>query len=195
MFNKQTFDRCTYEYCRKFLKEDEKMIGICRDCAELSIAGYKKMFRLRSIIGVAIIGFVFLFVPLLNQSLSLNNVVAIPLGNFSLTANIWSFERIALVGVIGVIYLIVLCYLLAFARKVKLETLSGYFRSKLDSRGIVSTQGVVQTGVAMGRFGGSPDAYGRIGITVIEIFASIISGPFFFAHGLYTLRKLSAYVK
>ncbi|MCL2565128.1 MAG: M56 family metallopeptidase [Defluviitaleaceae bacterium] len=182
MFNIQSFDRCTFEYCRKFLKEDEKTIGICRDCAEIRVLGYSKMFRFRSIIGGVIIGFVFLFAPFLNQVLGLS---------------IWPFDSIVSIGFIGVIPLIILCYLLPFARKVKLETIMGYFQQKLDSRGedIGSLALGIQPDSARGRFGASPDVYGRVGITVIELFASFISGPFFFVYGIYKYRQLTAYIK
>ena len=192
MFNIQTFDRCISEYCRKFLKENEKMIGLCKSCAELRVAKYKKIFRFRSIIGGAIIGFLLLFLPLMNQIFALNDLVVISLGNLALPINIWSFERIASIGFIGIIYLIILCYLLAFARKVKLETIFSYFQQKLDNRGQdIGGPAQVLTGA---RFGASPDAYGRVGVTVIELFVSLISGPFFFVHGIYKYRQLSAYI-
>jgi len=199
MFNIQTTERCMLEYCRKFLKEDEKMIGICRDCAEFSVMRYRKIFRVRSIIGGVIISFVCFFIPLLNHILGLDDVVVIPF-HLPLQINIWSFNSIVSLGFIGIIFLIILCYLLAFARKVKLETISGYFQQKLDSRGrdISAVSQAIQTDTVPGGGVGvapTPDAFGRVGVVVVELFISFMSGPFFFVHGVYKYRQLAAYIR
>ena len=195
MFNIQTTERCMLEYCRKFLKEDEKMIGICRDCAELSVMRYRKMFRVRSIIGGLIISFVLLLIPLLNHILGLNDVIVIPF-HLPLSISIWSFNTINSIGFIGVIGLITLCYFLAFAGKVKFENIFGFFQQKLNSRGhdIGASAQALQVNGTVGRFGASPDVYGRVGITIIELFISFMSGPFFFVHGVYKYRQLAAYI-
>ena len=196
MFNIQTNERCLLKYCRKFLKEDEKAVGICKDCAKLSVMSYKKMFRSRSILGGLIISFVLLFVPLLNQALNLNDVVVIPFHS-PLSISIWSFDTVASIGFIGIIGLVTLCYFLAFAGRVKFENIFGFFQQKLDSRGqdIGASAQALQVNGTVGRFGASPDVYGRVGITIIELFISFISGPFFFVYGIYRHRQLTIFIR
>ena len=139
---------------------------------------------------------VLLLVPLLNDLLGLGGEIRIPIPFGALFLgylifNVWNFENIAALGALGVLGLILACYLAAFTRKISFEDGAGLrytFNYSVKADNIFhSSYGAMHKGRS--------DSAARGGMFLIELLVSMVSGPFFFAHGLYTLRKLSNYTE
>ena len=185
--------RCQYLHCRKFIFHDMNT-GMCIDCAKGAVHGLKKYFKKRSIVGVCFILAVLLIVPAINVLLGLYDGIRIPIrigylwqGYMSIYP--WDFGAIATLGIFGIIQVMLICYFLAFTRKINFD--AGLLQYKVDYS--VKGDEIMYASAAQIQKGRS-DSATRGGLIVIELLFSIFTGPFFFIHGLYTLRRLSNYI-
>lgn len=188
----QPSERCLYLHCRKFIHNAHNT-GMCVECAKGAIVGIKRYFRIRSMVGVGFMVLVFLIIPGLNALLSLNDVIRIPISigylyQGYMSINIWSFSAINALGIFGIVQVMIICYFLGFTKKVNFETGIQY---KVDYS--VKSDEIFYASAAQLQKGRS-DSATRGGLVVVELAISLFTGPFFFAHGLYTLRKLSNYI-
>ena len=185
--------RCQYLHCRKFIFLDMGT-GMCTDCAKGAVNGLKKYFKKRSIVGVCFTLTILLVIPAINVLLGLHDAIHIPIrigylwqGYMSIA--LWDFGMVAALGLFGIIWVMVICYLLAFTRKINFD--AGLLQYKVDYS--VKGDEIFYASAAQIQKGRS-DSATRGGLIVIELLFSIFTGPFYFIHGLYTLRKLSTYI-
>jgi len=168
-------------------------MDMCVDCAKGAIIGIKKYFKNRSVAGIVIMLIVFLIIPGISALFGLDDGIHIPITGYlfqsTLSINIWTFSALAALGIAGIIQIMIICYFLGFTKKISFETGIQYradYTVKGDNIFYASA-----TQIQKGR----SDSAVKGGLVIVELFISILSGPVFFLHGLYTLRKLSSYVK
>jgi len=167
--------------------------GICRDCAELAVSGIKRFLKVRSFIGASFILAVFLLIPAVNALLGFGEIILIPINNGLIVIDVWTFDDVAALRVGGFILLMMICFFLAFIKRVNFESISELLKDKLEDKSKDDYR-IYTVTVDSSRIG-SFDGAGRIGVLLIELLISFISGPFFFIHGFYKLRQLSIYIK
>ena len=191
--NSHPSQRCQYLHCRKFIFHDMNT-GMCVDCANGAVNGLMKYFKNRSIVGICFILTILLIIPAINALFGLHDGVRIPIrigylwqGYMSIA--LWDFGDIAALGFFGIIWAMAICYLLAFTRKINFD--AGLLQYKVDYS--VKGDEIFYASAAQIQKGRS-DSATRGGLIVIELLFSIFTGPFFFMHGLYTLRKLLTYI-
>ena len=191
--NTQPSQRCQYLHCRKFIFLDMNT-GMCVDCAKGAVNGLKKYFRKRSIVGICFILAVLLIIPGITALFGLYDGIRIPIrvgylwqGYMSIA--LWGFGDVAALRLFGIIWAMAICYILAFTRKINFD--AGLLQYKVDYS--VKGDEIFYASAAQIQKGRS-DSATRGGLIVIELLFSIFTGPFFFIHGLYTLRKLSNYI-
>jgi len=179
-------NRCAYLHCRKFLNDDMNT-GICLDCAHLTIAAIKRFFKVRTVLGIVFAATIFLLIPSLTTLMGLDRIVVIPAYHGSVgMAFAWTFASIYALGTVQIILGVIFCYLLGFSGRIRFE--SGVVFS-YDP--MIHSTNVSHTA----KRGGALDSMANSGAFIAELFVSLISGPFFFIHGLYKLRQLSVYIK
>jgi len=168
--------------------------GMCIDCARGAVNGLKKYFKKRSIVGACFILAVLLIIPGINVLFGLYDGIRIPirvgyLWQGYMSIDLWDFGMITTLGVVGIVQVMLICYFLAFMRKINFD--AGLLQYKVDYS--VKGDEIFYASAAQIQKGRS-DSATRGGLIVVELLFSIFTGPFFFIHGLYTLRKLSNYI-
>ena len=191
MFSKKKYERC--KYCSRFLTDEQKAMNrtLCIDCAKNIISGIMKSFRIRAVLGVICIAAVFMFIHYMRLNAfeygeGVLRVIRVPVvfGRY-LTYRPAAFENIMNFTLAQQIMLAVLVFTAPFAKRVRFG-MDGYQTFSTQNAPNASTSSHPM--VFHGR--GYSD---RFGAWLSEMFLTIISGPYFFVHGLVTTARLMRY--
>ena len=185
-------DRC--KTCRSRLADENKQIGFCRECAEKEVLKIKKRMTVSTAAGVVLVITVFL---MLNYAHAMAFIpddsryagsVFIPTFFGYLTFNMRAFEAMTRLSPFRNIFLGLICFFLPFASYVKLDFNSIRDKAEMDLYRLEPLSGGQSASAGGPRLDG-------VGMFVISVLLSIVSGPFFFAYKMFKFRQLSDYLK
>ena len=198
-------DRC--ETCRKFLTSAEKDMGYCKSCAAKEIKLIQKSIGLRFLCCMLLIALVF-FVSyyvrnsavegelvfsdvyarvIVEERASVNMLIPLPFSGAVLAINRHAFRAMFEPAPQTELLRAVLIASGSFGGRFKLK--SDKYRSRIAEAQVQAA--TVERSFTMG----SPHSQESTGLLLIEIFLTVISGPFFFVYRPYRIIKLRAYIK
>ena len=195
MFKKEKLERC--KHCRKFLTDEQKRADrtLCLDCADSVLAGIKKSFRIRAVLGVLCIALVFAFIHYMRMNAfeygeGVLRVIRVPTVFGYLTYRPAAFENIMNFSFVQQIMLGAVVFTIPFAKRVRFGMDSYYtFSMQYTSKSHTSDHPYLITQAASR---GSGD---RLGLLISELLLTLVSGPYFFIHGAVTMWKMKRYVE
>jgi len=191
MFDKKVRERC--KYCSRFLTDEQKQEArdLCIDCASGVLAGIKKSFKIRAVFGVLCIVVVFVFIHYMRVNAfeygeGVLRVIQVPTVFGYMTYRPAAFENIMGFSLAQQIMLGVIVFTLPFLRRIRfgMDSYQTFGKQEVTGGNVASHPMVFH-----GRGHGD-----RMGILISELFLSVISGPYYFMHGLVTMWKMSRYV-
>jgi len=191
MSEKVKRERC--KYCSKFLTDEQKQEDrtLCIDCAQNIFSRLKKSFKLRAVLGVICIVALFAFIHYMRQNAfeygeGVLRVIRVPTVLGYMTYRPAAFENIMAFTFAQQIMLGILAFTAPFLKRV---------RFGMDAYGTFSKQETPGGGV-----GNHPMVYhgrgqgDRMGMLIAELFLSLVSGPYFFVHGMVIMWRMGRYV-
>lgn len=190
MFQKrrQNPERC--EICRKFLTLRQLDIGYCILCARKEILNIKKSLVIRVIVSIVLILLVFSV-----SYYARNRAIAAEHGNMSIpigigghiTINGHAFERMFEPTEGMELRRIIFFFFASFGAKVSLR--NDKYKSKTAEAQLGAAR--IEGAFAMGSIHSQESA----GLFFMEMFLTVISGPFFLFYRPYRIMKLSKYIQ
>jgi len=191
MFDKKIRERC--KYCSKFLTDAQKQEArdLCLDCAQNIFTRLRKSFRIRTVLGVLCVILVFLFIQYMRMNAfeygeGVFRTIHVPTVFGYMTYRPATFANIMGFSFAQQIMLGVLVFTVPFLRRVRFGMDSYHTFGKQEiTGGNASSHPMVFHGRGQGD---------RMGMLIAELFMSIVSGPYFFVHGLVTMWKMGRYI-
>ena len=181
-------EKCKTCYSR--LSAENIRYGFCPECAKKEVQKLKRRMIVSSIVGTALIVIVFIairqarttaFVP---ESNRYDGSMFIPTFFGHLAFNARVFDSITNLSLQNSILLGIFCFIIPFGSYVRLEFNSYREKAEIDLYRLEPLSGGQSAGSTGPRLDG-------VGLFVITIILSILSGPFFFVYRLFKLRQLS----
>ena len=171
--------------CYLVLREENTHIGFCKECAVKAFAKMKKRILLSGLIGLNIIGLMFLATQYAGANAYMNveswdqRIYVYIIGEFYLPLHEQTYEAIVNPSILGLMIVGFMGFCLPFASYVKVNI----FSPSETARNIKYFGD--QKGNEAEFFGNS----------VLSFLFLFISGPFFLIHRLWKLWQLSDYLK
>ena len=192
MFDKKIRERC--KYCSRFLTNTQKQEArdLCPDCANGVFTGIRKSFKIRSVFGIlcAVAAFVFIHYIRVNAfeyGEGVLRMIHVPTVFGYMTYRPAAFENIMRFTFAQYVLLGVVVFTLPFLRRVRFGMDSYHTFGKQEvTGGNVSSHPMVFHGRGQGD---------RMGVLISELFLSLISGPYYFVHGLVTMWRMRRYTR
>jgi len=191
MFDKKVRERC--KYCSRFLTDEQKHGGreLCIDCASGVLAGIRKSFKIRSVLGVLCIIAVFVFIHYMRVNAfeygeGVLRVIRVPTVFGYMTYRPAAFSNIMGFTFVQQVILAAVVFTLPFLRRVRfgMDSYQTFGKQEVTGGNMTSHPMVFH-----GRGHGD-----RMGVLISELFLSVVSGPYYFVHGLGVMRKMGRYV-
>ena len=191
MFDKKVRERC--KYCSKFLTDKQKQEArdLCLDCANGILTEIRKSFKIRAVLGVLCVIVVFAFIHYMRMNAfeygeGVLRMIHVPTVFGYMTYRPAAFDNIMGFSIAQQIMLAVLVFTLPFLRRVRFGMDSYHTFGKQEvTGGNVASHPMVFHGRGQGD---------RMGILIAELFMSLVSGPYFFVHGLVAMWRMGRYV-
>lgn len=185
-------DRC--KICLSLLSAQNIPIGLCTECAAKEIKKLKNRIWLSTIFG-AIFAIIFLTAVryarttyFVSDMAGYEGDVFLPFfyGHFAFNAR--AFDKILNLSIPAQLLIAAICFFIPFSSYVSFGANTYRHKAELDIYKLEPISGNYISGFGSHRME-------DVGLFMVSILLSIVSGPFFYIYKLYKLRQLSHYVK
>ena len=190
MFNKKQYERC--RYCSKFLTDEQKNTrrAFCTACASNILVRLKKSFMVRAVFGILCVVAVLVFIHHVRVNAyfygeGVLSIVRVPTSFGYLNWRVNTFNSIMNFSIIQNAAVGALAFMFPFLRRV---------RFGMDAYQTFSQEAVPGSSTSSHPYLYAVRGNGdRMGVLISELMLSLVSGPYFFVHGLVAMGRMRKY--
>ena len=195
MFSRKKHERC--KSCSKFLTDELRAMNntLYVNCAKKIVSSILKSYRVRVILGFILVVAVFLFIDYMRNFAfehgeGVLRVIRVPVVfDWHLTFRPVTFDSIMNLTLVQQLILAVVAFMIPFAKRVHFGMDKYHNFSSAPEKGPHPS---AHRYLLAGWMRGSGD---RVGIMLSEFALTVISGPYFFLHGLVNMVRFLRYVR